>query len=112
MWPPEDKAKGQPRKAVKAVVPVYQLDAADGPSKHVARFKGLRDGQAAEAKAKATKKSATTVDDLLDGAKAGGGTTDPLDVTAEAKAGDPQDRPRRRPVQGSSVLRQGTRRAS
>jgi len=83
MWPPEDKAKGQPRKAVKAAFP-YQLDPADGA--HVARFKGLRDWQAAEAKAKATKVG-TTVDDLLDGAKAGGNPTDPLDVTAEAKAG-------------------------
>ena len=83
MWPPEDKAKGQPRKAVKASFP-FKLDEADGPSKHLARFKALRERQAAEAKAKAAKKG-ESVEDLLD-ASTGEKNGDPLDVTAEAKS--------------------------
>ncbi|WP_020471066.1 DUF1553 domain-containing protein [Zavarzinella formosa] len=84
MWPPEDKAKGQPRKAVKASFP-FKMDETDGPNKHLARLKTLRDRQAAEAKAKASKVG-TSVDDLLDGSKEATKKTDPLDVTAEAKA--------------------------
>lgn len=84
MWPPEDKAKGKPRKPVPAQFP-FELDEKDGPNKHLARLKALRDAQAAEAKARAAK-AGTSVDDLLDGPKANSGSADPLDVTAEAKA--------------------------
>jgi len=84
MWPPEDKAKGKPRTAVKAQFP-FKLDESDGPNKHLARLKALRDWQTAEAKAKAARVG-TTVDDLLDGSKNGGGKTEPLDVTTEAKS--------------------------
>jgi hypothetical protein len=83
MWPPEDKAKGKTRTAVKASFP-FKMDEADGPSKHLARLKDLRDRLAAEAKAKAAK-AGTSVDDLIDGPKSVKDTTDPLDVTSEAK---------------------------
>lgn len=84
LWPPEEKAKGKPRKPVKAAFP-FPLDEADGPTKHLARLKGLRDQQVADAKAKAAKVG-TTVDDLLDGPKGNTGSKDPLNVTEEAKA--------------------------
>ncbi len=69
MWPPEDKAKGKKRVAMQASFP-YKLDDADGPNKHQARFKELRDRLAAEAKARASKVG-TSVDDLIDGPKNG-----------------------------------------
>lgn len=83
MWPPEDKAKGKTRAAVKPSFP-FELDEADGPNKHLARFKELRDRLAAEARARAEKKG-TNVDDLLDGTKTGTDKKDPLDVVNEAK---------------------------
>jgi hypothetical protein len=83
MWPPEDKAKGKKRTAVKPAFP-FTLDEDDGPNKHLARFKALREQQAAEAKTKAAKVG-TSVDDLLDGPKANTGKKDPLNVTDEAK---------------------------
>ncbi len=87
MWPPEDKAKGQKRAAVKPSFP-FKLDEGDGPNKHLARFKALRDWQAAEAKrvAEAKAKAGTGVDDLLDGVKTDPGKKDEIDVIAEAKA--------------------------
>lgn len=85
MWPPEDKAKGKPRSPVKAQFP-FKLDEGDGPNRHLARLKELRDAQAAEAKAKAAKVG-TSVDDLIDGPKGGAASKDPLDVASEAKAG-------------------------
>jgi hypothetical protein len=84
MWPPEDKAKGKTRVAVKPAFP-FKLDDVDGPNKHIARFKELRERQAAEAKARAAKKG-TSVDDLLDQAKTGTGSKDPLDLTSEVNA--------------------------
>jgi len=84
LWPPEDKAQGKPRTVVKAKFP-FEMDEADGPNKHLARIKELRDYQVAEAKAKAAK-AGTSVDDLIDG---GGKVTkkdDLANVTAEAKA--------------------------
>ncbi|MCE9534422.1 MAG: DUF1549 and DUF1553 domain-containing protein [Planctomycetes bacterium] len=81
-WPPEDKAKGKTRVDVKAQFP-FKLDETDGPNKQLARFKELRDFQAAEAKAKAAKVG-KSVDDLLDGPVAVGGK-DPLDVNSENK---------------------------
>ena len=83
-WPPEDKAKGKTRMEVKATFP-FALDNADGPNKHLARFKELRDRLAAEAKARANK-TGTSVDDLIDGPKNGGSKSDPLDVTNENKS--------------------------
>jgi hypothetical protein len=83
MWPPEDKAKGKPRTAVKASFP-FKMDEADGPNKHLARLKALRDAQAAEAKAKVAAKG-TSVDDLLDGNPGTTASKDPLDVATEAK---------------------------
>ena len=83
MWPPEDKAKGKARTAVKASFP-FKMDAADGPNNHLARLKELREAQAAEAKARIASKG-NTVDDLLDGNKSVGGSKDPLDVENEAK---------------------------
>lgn len=85
MWPPEDKAKGQPRTAVKASFP-FKLDAGDGPNKHIARLKARRDAEAAEARAKVAARG-TSVDDLLDGAGKSTTSKDPLDVATEAKAG-------------------------
>jgi Protein of unknown function (DUF1553)/Protein of unknown function (DUF1549) len=82
-WPPEDKAKGKPRTAVKPAFP-FPLDEGDGPNHHLARLKSLRDQQAAVAKAKAAK-AGNTVDDLLDAPKANSGKKDPLNVTEEAK---------------------------
>jgi len=84
LWPPEDKAKGKTREPVKASFP-FKMDEGDGPNKHIARLKALRDQEAAVAKAKAAK-TGTSVDDLLDGATTTAKTTDPLDVTSEAKA--------------------------
>src|SRR5262249_49437508 len=84
MWPPEDKAQGKPRTAVKANFP-FPLDTADGPSKHLARLKELRERQEAEAKAS---RKGNTVDDLLGAAeskldpRAG---KDDFDVQTEAK---------------------------
>ena len=83
MWPPEDKAKGKARTAVKASFP-FKMDEVDGPNKHLARLKELREAQAAEAKARIASKG-NTVDDLLDGNKSVGGSKDPLDVENEAK---------------------------
>ncbi len=83
-WPPEDKAQGKVRADVKPSFP-FPMDEADGPSKHLARFKQLRDRLAAEAKARADK-TGTNVDDLLDGNKTGTGGKDPLDVSSEAKS--------------------------
>jgi hypothetical protein len=85
LWPPEDKAQGKARKAVKAAFP-YKLDAGDGPNKHIARLKERRDAEAAAIKA-ATATKGTSVDDLLDGSKAAAGAKDPLNVVDEAKAG-------------------------
>jgi len=82
-WPPEDKAQGKTRAAVKAQFP-FPLDETDGPNKHLARFKELRDRLAAEAKARALK-TGTSVEDLLNGANTIGGIKDPIDVTAENK---------------------------
>ncbi len=70
MWPPETKAKGKPRKAVSPRFP-FELDAGDGPNKHLARLKTLRDRLAAEEKARQAAKS-TSVDDLIEG---GGNST-------------------------------------
>jgi hypothetical protein len=83
MWPPEDKAKGKTRAAVKAAFP-FKMDEADGPNKHLARLDTLRKEQDAAAKAKIAAKG-TSVDDLLDGDKGPGNSKDPLDVTNEAK---------------------------
>jgi hypothetical protein len=83
MWPPEDKAQGKPRVAVKPQFP-FTYDEGDGPNKHLARLKELRARLAAEAKARAAK-TGTSVDDLLDGAKTGIGVKDPLDVASENK---------------------------
>jgi len=83
LWPPEDKSKGKTRKEMKPGFP-FALDEADGPNKHIARLTALRDAQAAAAKAKVAK-AGTSVDDLLDGATTKTNTTDPLDVTKEAK---------------------------
>jgi len=84
MWPPDDRVKSdKPRAAVKAKFP-FKLEATDGPSKHLARFKDLRDRQAAEAKAKIANKG-TSVDDIIDGGGKPTTTKDPLDVTTEAK---------------------------
>ncbi len=84
MWPPETKAQGKPRKAVPAKFP-FEMDKADGPNKHLARMKALREWQDADAKAKAAAKG-TNIDDLIDG----GGTgkkADPLEgVSEEIKA--------------------------
>ena len=84
MWPPEDKAKGKTRTPVKATFP-FKFDDADGPNKHLARFKALRERQAAEAKARLAAKG-TSVDDLIDGNKNANNNKDPLDVTSEAKS--------------------------
>lgn len=85
MWPPETKAAGKPRKPVPAKFP-FEMDKGDGPNKHLARLKALRDYQDAVAKAKEAAKG-TSVDDLIDG---GGKTTkkdDPLEgVSDEVKA--------------------------
>ncbi|MSR54494.1 MAG: DUF1553 domain-containing protein [Gemmataceae bacterium] len=84
LWPPEDKAQGKPRTVVKAKFP-FELDETDGPNKHLARIKELRDFQTAEAKARAAK-AGTSVDDLIEG---GGKVTnkgDLSDVTEEANA--------------------------
>ena len=62
MWPPEEKAQGKPRKPVTPAFP-FTLDQEDGPNKHLARLKALREKQAAEAKAKGEKRD--TVEDLL-----------------------------------------------
>ena len=84
LWPPEDKAQGKPRTAVKASFP-FPLDEGDGPNKHIARLKELRARQEAEAKAA---KKGNTVDDLLNEAeskldpKTG---KDEFDVATEAK---------------------------
>ena len=83
MWPPEDKAKGKPRAAVKASFP-FKMDAGDGPNQHLARLKSLREEQATAAQVKVASKG-NTVDDLLDGNKTTGGSKDPLDVATEAK---------------------------
>lgn len=83
MWPPEDKAKGKPRTAVKPSFP-FKMDEGDGPNKHLARLKALRDEQEAAAKAKVAAKG-TSVDDLLDGNKGPTPSKDPLDVELEAK---------------------------
>ena len=83
MWPPEDKAKGKPRAAVKASFP-FKMDAGDGPNQHLARLKSLREEQATAAQVKVASKG-NTVDDLLDGNKSTGGSKDPLDVATEAK---------------------------
>jgi hypothetical protein len=63
MWPPEDKAKGKPRAAVKASFP-FELDKGDGPNKHIARLTAMREKLLAEAKAKAAAKK-DNIDDLL-----------------------------------------------
>ncbi|MBM3983549.1 MAG: DUF1553 domain-containing protein, partial [Planctomycetes bacterium] len=85
MWPPETKAAGKPRKAVPAKFP-FEMDAKDGPNKHLARVKALRDWQEADAKHRAATKK-DNIDDLIDG---GGKTTskeDPLaGVSDEVKA--------------------------
>ena len=83
MWPPEDKAKGKPRAAVKASFP-FKMDAGDGPNQHLARLKSLREEQATAAQVKVASKG-NTVDDLLDGNKSTSGSKDPLDVATEAK---------------------------
>ena len=83
MWPPEDKAKGKTRTAVKASFP-FKMDEADGPNKHLARLTSLRKEQEAAAKAKIAAKG-NSVDDLLDGNKGPGAGKDPLDVSTEAK---------------------------
>ncbi|MDB5306115.1 MAG: hypothetical protein JWO38_317 [Gemmataceae bacterium] len=85
MWPPEDKAKGKPRAAVKPAFP-FKLDETDGPNKHLARLKDLRARLEAEAKARAAKVG-TTVDDLLDTATTTSKGTDGIDVVSEAKTG-------------------------
>ncbi len=84
LWPPEDKANGKPRTAVKARFP-FPLDASDGPSKHIARLKELRDRQEAEALAA---RKGNGVDDLLNEADKKldpRASKDPLDVASEAK---------------------------
>ncbi len=63
MWPPEDKAKGKPRAAVKASFP-FELDKGDGPNKHIARLTAMREKLLAEARAKANSKK-DNIDDLL-----------------------------------------------
>jgi len=85
MWPPEDKAKGKTRAAVKAAFP-FKPTEGDGPNKHIARFKERRDAEIAAAKAAIAAKG-TNVDDILDGPKAGTASKDPLNVFEEAKAG-------------------------
>ncbi|MCE9567713.1 MAG: DUF1549 and DUF1553 domain-containing protein [Planctomycetes bacterium] len=85
MWPPEDKAKGKTRAAVKASFP-FKPTEGDGPNKHIARFKERRDAEIAAAKAAVAAKG-TNVDDLIDGPKTGTNTKDPLNVFEEAKAG-------------------------
>jgi hypothetical protein len=85
MWPPEDKAKGKTRAPVKARFP-FKLDETDGPNKHIARLKELRDRQAAEAKALVASKG-TSVDDLIDENSGSSTKKDDLSgVTDEAKA--------------------------
>lgn len=85
MWPPEDKAKGKTRAPVKARFP-FKLDDSDGPNKHMARLKELRDRQAAEARAIAANKG-TSVDDLIDGNAGTGLKKEELSgVSDEAKA--------------------------
>src|SRR5205085_6796413 len=63
LWPPEEKAKGKPRAAVKATFP-FDLDKADGPNKHIARLTAMREKLLAEAKARANSKK-DNIDDLL-----------------------------------------------
>ena len=85
LWPPENKADGKTRVPVKATFPI-EMDAGDGPRKHLARLVDLRERQAAEARKDKSKPA--TVDDILGEAetklkqKPG---TDPLDVETEAK---------------------------
>jgi len=85
MWPPEDKAQGKTRAPVKAAFP-FKLAEADGPNKHIARFKERRAAEEAAAKALVST-TKTNVDDLIDGAKTGPKSKDPLNVIDEAKAG-------------------------
>ncbi len=84
MWPPEGKGEPKARTAVKAKFP-FDLAETDGPSKQLARFKALRDHQAAEAKAKAAAKG-TNIDDILDGPATGTKKDDLAGVSAEIKA--------------------------
>src|SRR5262249_41575140 len=83
LWPPEDKAKGKPRNAVKASFP-FELDKGNGP--HVARLLALREKLAAEEKAKADK-SRGTVEDLIGQAddKLKGKKKDELEITDDKK---------------------------
>ncbi len=84
LWPPENKAEGKTRTAVKASFPI-ELDAGDGPRKHLARLTELRERQATLARNEKAKPP--TVDDILGEAesKLGKGPKDPLDVETEAK---------------------------
>lgn len=86
LWPPEDKAKGKPRKPVSPKFP-FELDDTDGPNHHIARLMKLRDERAAAAKAQQLAKTqSTSVDDLLDDAVDKAATKkETLDVFAEAK---------------------------
>jgi hypothetical protein len=84
MWPPETKAAGKPRKAVPAKFP-FEMDKGDGPAKHLARLKALRDWQEADAKARAAAKG-TNVDDLIDGGGTAAKKDDLAGVSDEVKA--------------------------
>lgn len=89
LWPPEDKARGNPRTAVPASFP-FTLDESDGPGKHVARLTALRQRQVAEAKAKAEAKK-DTVEDLLGAAETKlGKKTDELEISDDKKKLDIQ----------------------
>ncbi len=83
MWPPEGKGEPNARAAVKARFP-FEM-AADGPNKQLARFKALREWQAAEAKAKIAAKG-TNIDDIIDGPATGTKKDDLAGVSAEIKA--------------------------
>ncbi len=84
LWPPENKAEGKTRVPVKATFPI-EMDAGDGPRKHLARLNELREREAAEARKDKTKPP--TVDDILGEAesKLDKKPKDPLDVGTQSK---------------------------
>ena len=84
MWPPEGKGEAKSRAPVKAKFP-FEFAATDGPSKHLARLKDLRERQAAEAKAKIAAKT-TNIDDIIDGGGTGTKKDDLAGVSEEIKA--------------------------
>lgn len=90
LWPPEEKAQGKPRSPVKATFP-FPMDRTDGPNKHLARLKDLRERLAAEARAKATVRK-DNVEDLLTDAerKIREGKQDPLEITDDKRKLDVQ----------------------